>query len=113
MLRMLRREERRLLTGRCTITRGTYPDLTSVVGVPCVVRPKSSGLSETMQGGAALVQNFYDVRLSETADVRRGDVLTITASDDPQMVGRFLTVRESTIDEWQTVRRVVCEESVA
>lgn len=113
MLRMLRREDRRRMVDRCDITRGTYPDHVRVASeVPCVVRPaRGGGRSEIVQGGEAVTLHFYDVRLPYDQDVRRGDVLTVTRSDDPQMVDRAVTVRESTIDSEQTSRLVVAEES--
>jgi hypothetical protein len=114
MLRMLRREGRRRRTGRANLTRGTYPDLETVDDdLPVVVRPADrSGVQDVSSGGAAVAMHFYDVEVPFGTDIRRGDVLTITRSRDPQMMGRWLTVRESTIDEELASKRVLCEESV-
>jgi hypothetical protein len=113
MLRMLRREDRRRLSGRCTITRGTYPDLTYVYDVPCVVRPAQAQRGDVTSGGERLALHLYDVRLPYETDVRRGDTLTITKSRDPQMVDRAITVTESTLDSELTSRTVVAQESVS
>jgi hypothetical protein len=115
MLRMLRKADRdRTRYPRCTLTRGTYPDLTPTADIPCSVSPMPSGTTgEVQSGGTAMVLNFYRVLLPYDLDVRRGDVLTITRSRDPRMVGRWLTVREATIDEDLTSRIVICEESVS
>ena len=112
MLRMLRREDRRRMTARCDITRGTLPNLETTEGVPCVVRPSQMSNTQVSSGGEQVGLHLYDVRLPYDTDVRRGDVLTITRSRDPQMVGRWITVREATIDEELTSKVVVAEESV-
>jgi hypothetical protein len=114
MLRMLRREDRRRLSGRCTVTRGTWPDLTTVAeNLPCVWRPSLRAATEVTSGGTEYGLHLYDGRMPYDTDIRRGDVVTITRSRDPQMVGRWLTVREVTIDEYLTSKVVVAEESVA
>lgn len=115
LLRMTRREYRRKLTGRCDITRGTYPNHATVhPDVSCRVLPvRSTDRAETIQGGADLLMHTYKVEVAPyDIDVSRGDVLKITRSRDPRMVGRSLTVAESTIDEELTVRIVICEEAV-
>lgn len=113
LLRMIRREDRRRMTARCTVVRGTYPDLETVhADLPCLVRPTLRASTEVTSGGDELGLHRYDVLVPYDSDLRRGDVLTITKSRDPQMVGRWITVREATIDEELTSRRVVAEESV-
>jgi hypothetical protein len=112
LLRMVRRDDRRILKGRCTITRGTYPNLTSIPNVPCRVRPSLRATNEVASGGEVRALHLYDVRLPFETDIRRGDTLHITRSSDPQMVNRWLTVREATIDEDIASRTVVAEESV-
>jgi hypothetical protein len=114
MLRMLRREDRRRMSARCTITRGTHPDVSTVAtDVECVIRPSLRAPSEVTSGGTRYGLHLYDVRLPYDTDVRRGDVVTVTRSRDPQMAGRAVRVRESTIDEYLTTKTVVAEESVA
>lgn len=112
MLRMLRREDRRLLTGRCTITRGTYPDHADVAtDVHCVVRPSSHAVVDVDLAGAEQVAiHAYDVRLPVDQDIARGDVVTVTRSADPLMQGRWLTVFAVVTDEWVTTRIAVCKE---
>jgi hypothetical protein len=114
MLRMIARDDRRRLSGRCDITRGTWPDVETVAtDVPCVFRPAGLASSEVGSGGRQYGLHMYDGTLQTRQEVRRGDVCTITASRDPKMVGRWLTVREATIDEYLASRKVVAEESVA
>lgn len=112
MLRMLRREDRRLLTGRCTITRGAYPDHVTVGSdVPCVVRPSSNATVDVdVAGGEQVAIHMYDVRLPVDQDVSRGDVITITQTADPLLQGRWLSVFEVVNDEWMTTRIAVCKE---
>ena len=110
MLRMLRREDR--LTGRCTVTRGDWPETVTVdTDVGCVVRPSQQARTEVSSGGEQVSLHVYDVRVPWGLDVERGDVLTVDSSRDPQMVGRSLTVIEVTADEWAATRMVVCQES--
>lgn len=111
-LRMIRKHDRRRMTARCDITRGTQPNLETTKDVPCVVRPSNMSNTQVSSGGEQVGLHLYDVRLPYDTDIRRGDVLTITRSRDPQMVGRWITVREATIDEELTSKVVVAEESV-
>lgn len=113
LLRMLRREDRRLLSGRCTLSRGVYPDLDTVEDVPCRVRPSQRAVTEVQSGGEEVALHLYDVRLFADQDVARGDVVTVTRSADPLLVGRWLTVVEVVTDEWQTTRIAVCMEGRA
>lgn len=112
MLKMLAREDRRLMTSRVTITRGTWPNLTTVAAdVPALVRPTDMATRTVSQGGAELQVAGYMVRVDAAEDVLEGDVLTVTASRDEEMVGRWLTVDELVVDEWQTSRRLICMEA--
>lgn len=114
MLRSIARDIRHRLTARCTITRGTWPDVVTVAAdVPCVFRPAGIAASEVGSGGRQYGLHMYDGTLQTKADVIRGDVCTITRSRDPEMVDRSLTVLEATIDEYLASRKVVAEESVA
>jgi hypothetical protein len=114
MLRSIARDIPRRLSGRCKITRGTWPNVETVAeGVPCSFRPSLIAATEVGSGGRQYGLHMYDGTLMTGADVRRGDVCTITASRDVKMVGRWLTVREATIDEYLASRKVVAEESVA
>jgi hypothetical protein len=112
LLRMMRRENRRLRRSRATVTRGTHPTVTTVhASLPVRVRPSQRATTEVESGGETVALHLYDVETDPTADLRRHDVLTILSSEDPKMVGRWLTVIEVTGDDWQAGRRVVCQES--
>ena len=112
MLKMLAREEKRLLTGRCTVTRGDWPEYETVdTDVGCVVRPSQQHTTEVTSGGQQVSLHVYEVRVPWDLDVERGDMLTVDKSRDPKMVGRALTVVEVVADEWAATRMVVCQES--
>jgi hypothetical protein len=114
LLESIARDIKQRLTARCTVTRGTWPDVVTVAAdVPCVFRPSLVASAEVGSGGRQYGLHMYDGTLMTGADVQRGDVCTITASRDARMVGRWLTVREATIDEYLASRKVVAEESVA
>ena len=104
-----------VMTARCTITRGTYPNHADVdTDVPCGVRPSDrvAREDELASGGVAHL-HLFDVRLPYDQDVVKGDVLTITTSRDPQLEGRYLTVVQVLTTETVTTRTVICEESRA
>jgi hypothetical protein len=112
--RMIRREDRRRQEMRCTLTRGVHPNVTTVGSdVRCLFRPSTRASGEVSSGGAEVGMHLYDGQFDITVDVRRGDVATITRARDPQMVGRWLTIREATIDGELTSKKVLAEESVA
>jgi hypothetical protein len=114
MLRSIARDIPRRLSGRCTVTRGTWPNVETVAeDVPCAFRPSLVASAEVGSGGRQYGLHMYDGTLHTAADIRRGDVCTFTRSRDARMVGRWLTVREATIDEYLASRKVVAEESVA
>lgn len=98
--------------GRCTITRGTHPDVTTVAsGVPCWVRPSLRATREVEAGGATIILHLYDVKVPLETAAEKGDVLTVTESRDAHLQGRFLTVREVVTREWRASRVLVCQES--
>lgn len=112
MLRMLRREDRHRLKDRVTVTRGSFPTVTTVAaGVAAVVRPSQRATVEVSSGGQTVAMHAYDIRVPVGTDVERGDVLTVTASADANLVGRWLTVHDVVADSEQTSRIVVCWES--
>jgi len=113
VLRMIRREDRRHRQARCTIGRGTFPDVTTVATqVPCKVRPSMTASdNQVMSGGQQVGLVRYEVGLAFDQDIRRNDVITVDVSADPLLVGRFLSVVEVTVDEWVASRIVICEES--
>lgn len=115
MLRMLRREEghaRRRGKGRADINRGTWPDVDTVASdVPVKVRPTLRATTEVSSGGEQVSLHLYEVELDYAVDVRRGDVVNVTASADPLLEDRWLTAVEVVADEWQASRIVICQES--
>lgn len=109
---MIRRESKRLRRSRAVVTRGTHPQVSTVyLDLAVRVRPSLRATTEVESGGATVSLHLYDVETAHDADLRRGDVLTITASDDEQMLARWLTVVEVVADDWQAGRRLVCQES--
>ncbi len=114
MLRMLRREDRRLLTSRCTISRGTYPDQVDVAtDVPCLIRPamgRSTSSEVEVVGAETVAVHVYDVKFRFDQDVQRDDVVTVTRTADPLLQGRWLSVHGVVNDEWLTSRIAVCTE---
>jgi hypothetical protein len=112
--RMIRREDRRRQHMRCTLTRGTHPNVVTVAtDLQCLFRPSQRASEDVGSGGRQLGLHQYDGQFDITVDVRRGDVATITRARDPQMIGRWLTIKEATIDGELTSKKVVAEESVA
>jgi Family of unknown function (DUF6093) len=63
-------------------------------------------------GQVAVMQRGYDVNLpwDATGQVNRGDVLTMTASDDPWVLGRPMTIIEVNYSGTQTARHVMVED---
>lgn len=112
--RMIRREDRRRQHMRCTLTRGTHPNVVTVfTNLRCLFRPSTRASGEVGSGGQQVGLHLYDGQFDIDVDVRRGDVATITRARDPQMVGRWLTITEATIDGELTSKKVIAEESVA
>lgn len=112
MLASIRRDAVRTMTGRCDVTRGDWPDESTVgSNVRCAVRPSLRANTEASVGGDQVALHVYDVRVPWDLDVERGDVVTVTVSDDPQLVGRHLTVVEVSGDEWGALRILICHES--
>jgi hypothetical protein len=114
MLRLLNREARRDMTARCTVTRGEHPDVETIhVDLPCTPRPTKAIQSvRDVESGAKTVGLLqHDIRVPRDADIRRGDVVRIDESRDPNYVGRHLIVRFVPADEWLSVRTIQCQES--
>ena len=110
--RLFRRHDRRLLTGRCTVTRGTYPNVETVYeDLPCLVRPSQRATTEVSSGGEQVSLSVYDVRVPYDTDLRRGDGITLTRSQDVLQVGEWVTVVEVVVDEWTASRVAVAHRS--
>ncbi|NED96449.1 hypothetical protein G1H11_14155 [Phytoactinopolyspora alkaliphila] len=112
MRRMLRREARPRMTARAKHTRGEYPNVETIHEcLPCTPRPTSGRANRDIQTGVQTSRQYlYDVRVPWDSDVREGDVFHLIRSDDPKMIGRWLTIVEDTTDEWGAVRYVTCVE---
>lgn len=95
------------MVDECTITRrssatrvfnsttGNYndPSPDTVYTGACRVRPVLLGSNIAESGGAPITRRQYGATLPHTLDdVAEGDILTVTASDDTQLVGRPLYV---------------------
>lgn len=104
----------RMLVDRVTISRGEWPNVTIVAeDVPAWVRTSAQVTREVSSGGETVAVSGYTVRLPLQQDVKRGDVLEITVSSDPEQQGRWLTVIEPTLGTEQASRVVSCHESTA
>lgn len=111
ILDMLARRERTLMDSRCTITRGTHPDVTTVAtDAPCIVVPSERVSREVEAGGETVRLHLHEVTLLPNQDVEQGDVITVTTSRDGALVGRYLTVVDEVTDDWVTNRRVIAVE---
>ena len=104
----LRRSER--LPDMCTVSRGDYPDQTTVAtGVSCKVRQSRSARRESeLAGGSKVTLPSYEVEVPYTTDVVRGDVIVVTSLRDPGLSGRFMTVIAVTHDSYLTSRFAHC-----
>lgn len=124
MLRMLQREQEQLMDGECLITAESeghmdddgvwHPagDATVYEG-PCLARPAASATRTVESAGGAVELHAFEVKVpvdGPTTPVERGHVVKITASRDPQMVGRYFVVRAVEHDEWLVDRNLVCTE---
>lgn len=75
----------------------------------CRVKAFRTGHDLT-SGQVAVMQRSYDVQLpwDATGEAKRGDVVTITASDDSWLIGRPLTLIEVNYSGTQTARHLLC-----
>lgn len=111
LLHVLARRERMLMDSRCTITRGTVGNVTTVAtDVPCVVVPEDRVAREVEVGGETVRLHLYQVTLLPDQDVAKDDVITMTETRDAHLSGRHLTVLEVMSDDWLTNRRVLAME---
>lgn len=77
----------------------------------CRVRPLPSGRGNAESGGAPLTLRTYAATLLRTAvDVAEGDILTVTDSDDAQMIGRPLYVISVGFSAENLHRRLMLED---
>ena len=126
-LPLLRRQAESMMVDTCTITRasgpptfdavtGVYtdPTPTTVYTGKCRVRTRSLGFlrnREVEAGERETVIWPYMVMVPVTdADVQVLDKVTVTASQDPALVGVTLRVRTAQLATNATARKLDCEE---
>lgn len=77
----------------------------------CRVKPLTGAqVAEAGQVAVELRRYTVSVPMTTAAVVKRGDVVTVTASDDPEVVGRPLTVIDIPLGEFATARRLTVED---
>lgn len=79
----------------------------------CWVRPFAS--EQVVQAGEDVeALHRYTVRLPwKTTGIEKDQLVTITNSEDPHMVGRVLRVRDVQGGSQNTSRRLVCEDTLS
>lgn len=110
----IRMRQQASLAGRCNVTRGRHPNVTTVhSALECLVRPAGSRgtQEEEVAGGGQVSVPLSLLRVPATADVRRGDVVEMTSSPrDPQFADRWFTVVSSSPDSFATTRLLQMRE---
>ena len=77
----------------------------------CKVQSKDSSVSSPEAGGHSFTVVSRQVHIpAESADVRDGDVITITAARTPQLVGKVYRVDGFTPDSFDTAFRLPVKE---
>lgn len=109
----------------CTITRGgsgepvfnaatklhTDPATTALYTGKCRVRPPTTQANSVEAGDAQVGLQRYTVSVPmSVTGVRRDDVVTVTASQDADLVTRRLRVVQVAAGTQVTARRLTCEE---
>lgn len=119
-----RRRAEALMVDTCTVTRagsGTTDDLTGeVTSTPttvyagrCKVQQAAAMGQRVDAGEASTVLLRLEVHLpvAGSEDVRRGDLVTITASaNDPALMGKTFRVHDQAAKSFATARRLGVEE---
>lgn len=116
-------------TEQCTITRdaGTSDDTFDIFtgittsGTPQTIYTGRCGLrfqpvpskAQDYDGAAPAVQQRPEVRIPfDSPEVRRGDMVTVTASQDATLIGRRLAVADATGGSLRASRLLLCERWV-
>lgn len=74
-----------------------------------VGRP-SRGASRTVEvAGGQVLLHMIEVKVPFDAEVEEGDIITLTESRDPKLIGRHLRVREVIVREYGGERLLICE----
>jgi hypothetical protein len=89
-------------TGETTPTPGTL-----VYAGKCHIRP-GSGAPVAIEGGEAFTYDFQVSLPAAVTGVTGGQLLTVTDSPDPDLVGRLLEVAEVDRGDYRTARRLQC-----
>lgn len=99
------------MVDRADVTRGSHPSVTTTeTSVRCRIMPSTVGTAETSSGGESVALHAFKVRVPKGTDAFRDDVLTVTKSRDPEMVGKWLTVSEVVNDTYQITKVLICRE---
>jgi hypothetical protein len=122
-----RQREQALMRSTCTVVRvdpidagfydsnaGTWvPVSTQMYAGPCLVRPARGlvGSEETRADDEVRIVR-YVIKLLADAAVQKDDVVTVTSSPDPDLVGRAFRITDVLSDDWQINRRCAAEEVV-
>ena len=120
----LRHHERRLFDSVCAVTRagdggflfdpdsGEYVESpsTDVYEGPCMVRPTAGAARVVEFGGQAVSLRLYDVTLPADTAVEVEDIVTVTGSPDPGLIGQVMHILDVAFDERQLNRRIVAED---
>lgn len=125
MLRMLQRDERRLMSGTCKITRppagseplfdpgtGTYTKApaTVVYDGACHVAAMPTDRRVVQANENAVSLRTYEVLLPIAVAALNDDAFEMTTSDDPELVGMGAVVIDVLKGDWETSRRLVVQE---
>lgn len=117
------RLQSRWQTATCTISRSAGepvrneetgqlepPPPTTVYAGQCLVTPEGGDRVQEFGEGPVVTRTAVVSIDDITVDVRVGDTVTVTASRDPLMVDRSMTVLDVPRSELVTVRRLTVEE---
>lgn len=97
--------------GAINTTTGVYtPTNTPQYSGPCLVRPASPA---SVQIGEELVEqrNYLVVVPYDEEDVAVDDIVTVTSTNDGVLDGKTLVVRNVRADEYNTARKLDCEDN--
>jgi hypothetical protein len=73
----------------------------------CHIRP-GGGAPIVIEGGEAFTYDFQVSLPAATTGVTGGQLLTVTDSPDPDLIGRVLEVQEVDRGDYRTARRLQC-----
>jgi len=112
----------KLMLETCSVTRRTGRTLdpatdkdtdtfSTIYAGQCRVKPLT--VSQQVEAGQVAVElrrYVVAIPMSSPANVRRGDIVTVTVSADPEVVGRPLVVIDIALGELATARRLTVED---